>query len=422
MPLLDISPDSVLQSGMRPFTLHLPTNLHFGPGVCKKAGRILRAQDVERVLLLTGQDSCRTSGALDVVLDSLSKYGLPWRECSGIPPSPSTTHAEEAVLAAREFQAHGLLPIGGGSVIDTAKAAAAALGAGLDSPLTLMEQGMEITRAYPVFAVSTLAGSGSEMNGECLMRTPGPGRKRGLKGPALFPRASFVDPAWQRALPWQLTLQGGLDAFAHVLERYLCHPLRPAPDMLLELAEALLRGLLHQLHVLHRNPGDPAARSALCWGALMAQNNALLAGLGAGDWSLHVLAHAVELYSLETRAPHPSHGACIAALLPDWLEHVRRLGAAHAQRLERLARNVLHVPGLEAPGLDAPEHSAGLALRGLIRHWQGRASLTELGFDLSLLPAVKALALEEWLHHGGDPDDRSGCWGAVPTFSPSTTV
>lgn len=407
---------------MRPFFLHLPTTLHFGPGVCKKTGRILRAQGVERVLLLTGQGSCRTSGALDAVLGSLNKYGLLSSEVSGIPPSPSTTHAAKAVLAAREFQAQGLLPIGGGSVIDTAKAAAAALGAGLDSPLPLLEQGREITSAFPLFAVSTLAGSGSEMNGDCLLRIPGLGRKRGLKGPALFPRASFVDPAWQRALPWQLTLQGGLDAFAHVLERYLCHPLRPAPDMLLELAEVLLRGLLQQLHALHRDPADPAARSALCWGALAAQNNALLAGLGPGDWSLHVLAHALEAHCPEALAPHPSHGACIAALLPDWLEHVRRLGPAHAQRVERLAKNVMHVPGLESPGLDAPEHGAGSALRRLMQHWQGRCSLPELGLDLSLLPAVKALALEEWLHHGGDPDDRSGCWGAVLSFSPSTAV
>jgi alcohol dehydrogenase len=427
---------------MHYFTLHLPTTLYFGPGVCKKTGRILRAHGVERVLLLTGQGSCRTSGALDTVTGSLNTYGLAWREYSGIPPSPTTVHATEAVLAAREFQAWGLLPIGGGSVIDTAKAAAAALDAGLDSPLPLMEQGREITRAYPVFAVSTLAGSGSEMNGDCLLRIPGLNRKRGLRGPALFPRASFVDPAWQHALPWQLTLQGGLDAFAHVLERYLCHPLRPAPDMLLELAEALLRGLLQQLHALHRDSEDPAARSALCWGALMAQNNALLAGLGPGDWSLHVLAHALEVHCPETHcpdanypvadypdadypdahAPHPSHGACIAALLPDWLEHVQRLGPAHARRVERLARNVLHVPGLESPGLDAPEHSAGSALRGLMHHWQGRCSLSNLGFDLSLLPAVKALALEEWLHHGGDPEDRSGCWGAVLSFSPSAAV
>ncbi len=412
---------------MRPFTLHLPTTLHFGPGVCKKTGRILRAQGVERVLLLTGQGSCRTSGALDAVLGSLNKYGLLWREFSGIPPSPGTVHATDVVLAAREFQAQGLLPIGGGSVIDTAKAAAAALGAGLDSPLPLLEQGGEITRAYPVFAVSTLAGSGSEMNGDCLLRIPDLDRKRGLTGPALFPRASFVDPAWQRTLPWQLTLQGGLDAFAHVLERYLFRPLRPAPVMLLELAEALLRGLLQQLHVLHRKPEDPDARSALCWGALAAQNNALLAGLGPGDWSLHVLAHALEAHCLdahtpEANTPRPSHGACIAALLPDWLEQVQRLGPAHARRVTRLANNVLKTPGLESPGLDAPEHSAGSALRRLMHHWQGRCSLPELGFDLSLLPAVKALALEEWLHHGGDPDDRSGCWGAVLSFSPSAAV
>ena len=402
---------------MHPFTLHLPTTLHFGTGACKKTGRILRAHGVERVLLLTGQGSCRRTGALDVVLGSLEKYGLAWDEYSGITPSPSTLHAAEALRAARNFQAQGLLPMGGGSVIDTAKAAAAALGAGLDSPLPLLEQGREVMCAFPVFAVSTLAGSGSEMNGDCLLRIPALGRKRGLKGPGLFPRVSFVDPAWQHSLPWNLTLEGALDAFAHVLERYLDQPARPVPDMLLDLAEALMHGLLHQLHLLHRNPDDVSARSALCWGALMAQNNALLSGLGPGDWSLHVLAHA-----LEDHAPHLGHGACIAALLPDWLEHVRQQGAAHARRVARLTRNVLNTTGLEALGLETPDPRAGSALRGLMRHWKGRGSLPELGFDLSLLPTVKALAQEEWIHHGGDPDDRSGCWGAVSAFSPSTTA
>jgi len=364
---------------MRDFHQHAPTSLHFGRRSLSRVGRVCRGLGLERVLLVTGQGSCHRHDGFATLTASLDRQGLGWQECAGVPSNPPLDLAQEVCHAARDFGAQGLVALGGGSVIDTSKAAAAALAAGR-TVRELLDEGRDVLQAVPLVACSTLAGSGSECNAEAVLHDPATRSMQGLRGPGLFPRAAFVDPGLQAGLSWEITRRGAVDILSHVLERCVLAGGERTP---FAMAEALLAGVLEQAEALRAAPEAPGPRAELCWSAIVAQNGSILACLGPGDWTLHVFAHC-----LAGRAPGLAHGDVVAALLPPWLRWLR---GRSPQLHERLAQGVLRC---------TPD-AACERLRSLLNDWGTPQGLADLGFQAAEAREAARAALEHAPRHRG---------------------
>lgn len=365
---------------MRDFHLHTPTRLFFGSRSLTKAGRICKSHGHDRLLLVTGRNSCRLHGGFEALTRSLDKHNVCWQKLQGVSPNPAVSQAQDICDAARDFQAKALFALGGGSVIDAAKAAAAALGCNAPVREVLLA-GRDVHDAAPLYAASTLAGSGSECNCEAVILDPESKSMQGLRGPGLFPRAAFVNPELQCGLPWEATRRGAVDAFCHVMERYIQ---AGAERLSATLAEGLMAGILEAAAELHRDGSLSEPRTELCWAAILAQNGALLAGIGPGDWTVHVFAH-----SLTARAPWLAHGDVVTALLPSWLGLKRR---DLPDLLERWAVNVMRCRS-SAEGVGR--------LQELFAGWGAPVGLGFLGLEASLIRQAADKALQTSARHAG---------------------
>ncbi len=302
-------------SYMQNITFDFPSRIFLGKKVIPRVGRVLALAGHRRLVLVAGQGSIRENGVYESVVESFKKNDIFWTEYWGVTPNADCKHVRDLVQTAREFNAEALVAVGGGSVIDTAKLAAASFASQKD-PWDLVEMQKDVLSALPCYAVSTCAGSGAEASCSAIVSNEFLRQKRGLKGPALWPQAVFIDPRVQNGMPWLQTLAGGMDAFSHCLEHYVSGAMDPQPlDLSLTVCSGLMRSLLDALRTLHEHPDTYTARASLAWGAILALNGFAGAGLGGGNWTLHLAAHALGAH--HTRIPH---GLAIAALLPGWLD------------------------------------------------------------------------------------------------------
>ncbi|WMW67066.1 iron-containing alcohol dehydrogenase [Nitratidesulfovibrio liaohensis] len=396
---------------MKDFVYHNPVEVRFGPGVLAGLGARVRAAGLDHVVLVGGGEAARRVGAYDQAVASLDGAGVRRGEVWGVTANPDLgtvlriaaaagTGAEGSVGNSPIGGGTGFVAIGGGSVIDATKAAAALvplLAEGRD-PWSPFAERKPVTRSLPVFAVSILSGTGSEMNGNAVITRGASGHKWGMRCPS--PVATFVDVTFQQGLPWHLTVNGAADAMSHVLEfSVVGTPAASASagarrkdtelpffaeEAVLAQNEALLRTIVRAAARLRADAYDVEARGALAWASGVGLSGLTGVGLGAGSWESHALEHAVSGLH-----PHVPHGLAPAVIYPRWMEEVaqdkapamRRLAAA----LETTVAEALAEPGedgnpssLPAGDRNAPERCA-LLLRALFRHWGAPAGLSHWG-------------------------------------------
>lgn len=396
---------------MKDFVYHNPVEVRFGPGVLAGLGARVRAAGLDHVVLVGGGEAARRVGAYDQAVASLDGAGVRRGEVWGVTANPDLgtvlriaaaagTGAEGSVGNSPIGGGTGFVAIGGGSVIDATKAAAALvplLAEGRD-PWSPFAERKPVTRSLPVFAVSILSGTGSEMNGNAVITRGASGHKWGMRCPS--PVATFVDVTFQQGLPWHLTVNGAADAMSHVLEfSVVGTPAASASagarrkdtelpffaeEAVLAQNEALLRTIVRAAARLRADAYDVEARGALAWASGVGLSGLTGVGLGAGSWESHALEHAVSGLH-----PHVPHGLALAVIYPRWMEEVaqdkapamRRLAAA----LETTVAEALAEPGedgnpssLPAGDRNAPECCA-LLLRALFRHWGAPAGLSHWG-------------------------------------------
>ena len=333
----------------------------FGPGRVAETPALLAALG-HRPLLVCGARPDRVPAALRALAV----------ETCPVSGEPTFDAVRATLQAARAADVDVLVAVGGGSVIDFAKAVAMLLANGGD-PLDYAEvigAGRPIAApSLPLIAVPTTAGAGSEATRNAVLREPGRGLKVSLRSPLMLPTVALVDPELTRDLPSALTAATGMDALAQLIEPFLCNRAQPLTD-------ALCRdGLPRVARALPRAFAcgtDAAARSDLALGALLGGMALANAGLGAVHGFAAVLGGAY---------PAP-HGAVCAALLGPVLElNARALAAAgdtgRLARLREVARLVtgqmnatteelvrwvtaltrdLGIPGLSAYGVAADHH------------------------------------------------------------------
>ncbi len=290
---------------MNNFTFYSPTCFVFGKDSEQQAGELVRRFGGTRVLIHYGGGSAVRSGLLGRVQASLEKAGVPFCVLGGVQPNPRSGLVYEGIDLCRRENIDFILAVGGGSVIDSAKAIAA--GTVYDGDFWDFYAGKPIEKALPVGTVLTIAAAGSEGSPDSVITLENGMFKRGASGDAIRPRFSILNPALTQTLPPFQTAAGITDIMAHLYERYLTNT--KEVEVTDRMIEALLLTMVHEGPRVIADPDNYDARANIMWAGMMAHNNAC--GVGRSqDWNSHNIEH--ELSALYDCA----HGAGLAVTLP----------------------------------------------------------------------------------------------------------
>ena len=340
---------------LSPFDAALPSHLVYGPGKVERIGDLI-APLGGKTLVVVGSGSVRRSGMLDRVLGLLDEAGVGHEIFEGVSGNPKASEADRAGEAMRDGDCDVVLGLGGGSVMDVAKAVALVAGHGpsVRRFLRKEESPGDLQKAPPIVCVPTIAGTGSEANDTSVLTDEETGLKGSLRGPVCVPRVSILDPDLTATAPLRFALASGVDALCHAIEAYLTRKSNLLSDALARSAAALLVGALPRL-----GEDDAQARGATLVGASLAGQ--------ALSLSSSLVTHALE-HPVSARLD-AHHGEGLAALQPAVLERV------YVGALERCAEVASWLGGEARPELAAD------AFRGFMARCGLEIRLRGLGMD-----------------------------------------
>ena len=367
---------------MNNFTFYSPTLFAFGDGEEQNTGALVRRFGGTNVLLVYGGGSVKRNGAYDAVTASLREAGLPWTELSGIQANPRSGKVREGIELVRREGCDFLLALGGGSVIDTAKAIG--FGAGYDGDFWDFFTGkVKIEATLPVGVVLTIAAAGSEGSDSCVITREEGNLKWGCpKTDVIRPKFAVLNPRFTCSLPAYQLASGAVDMMAHICERYFTN----TPDVGLtdRLCEALLKTIVEAAPEAIAQPEDYASHADLMWAGMLAHNNSC--GVGrVQDWASHQMEHELSAFY------DCAHGAGLAVVMPAWMEYV----CDHD--MLRFARFAVNVFGCEMD-FAQPENTVreGIArLRSFFRSIGMPTTLQEVGGKAEDIPAMAAHRAEK---------------------------
>jgi alcohol dehydrogenase class IV len=293
---------------LSPFDAALPSRLVYGPGEIERIGTLV-APLGSKALVVIGGGSVRRSGVLDHVLGLLDDAGVGHEILEGVSGNPKSSEADRAGEAMRSGGCDVVLGLGGGSVMDVAKAAALVAGHGtpIHRFLRKEESPGDLRKAPAIVCVPTIAGTGSEANDTSVLTDEETGLKGSLRGPVCVPRVCVLDPDLTETAPRRFALASGGDALCHAIEAYLTRRSNLLSDALARSAAELLIDALPRL-----GENDPEARGATLVGASLAGQ--------ALSLSASLVTHALE-HPVSARLD-AHHGEGLAALQPAVLERV----------------------------------------------------------------------------------------------------
>lgn len=347
------------------FEFTSPTRFVFGRGVENQVGQKLAEAGAARVLLHYGGKSALRSGLIDRVKASLEQAGVAHVELGGVRPNPEVELVREGVRLCKEEGIDWICAVGGGSVIDSAKAVA--LGARYEGDVwDFFDKGLPAEEVLPIACVLTIPAAGSEASLNTVVSNDEQHRKAGYGSDAIRPKLAFMNPELTFTLPPYQTAAGITDMFCHLLERFFDEsPAVPVTD---NLCLSLMRTVRAEGLAVMRTPDDYDARANIMWAGMLCHQG--YAGCGRHeDWATHGLEH--ELSALD---PSITHGAGLAVLFPAWMEYV---WPENPQRFAQYGREVF---GFVSTGDEAADaHCAIQATRGFFSALGMPAHLSELG-------------------------------------------
>jgi len=344
---------------MENFVFANPTKIIFGKGAEQRLAEELKPY--RKVLLHYGGGSIKKQGLYERVISSLQAAGVSWVELSGVQPNPLLSMVYEGVRICREQQIDLILAVGGGSVIDSAKAIA--IGAEYSGDVwDFFEAGARPSRALPVGVVLTIAAAGSESSDSTVITKAEGQLKRPFAHSLIYPRFAILNPEFTYSLPAYQTACGIADISAHIMERYFTRVANV--DLTDRLCEAALQTLIAWGPRAIQSPDDYAARAEVMWTGAIAHNNLLGTGRVA-DWGSHRIEHEISgIYDV-------AHGAGLAVVFPAWMEYVLH------EDLARFVQFAVRVWGID-PDSGSPEQIARQGIQRQKRFYQ------ELGLPVSL--------------------------------------
>ena len=295
---------------MNNFVLYSPTEFVFGKATEMQVGALARKHGARKVMIVYGGGSVVRSGLLDRVKQSLREAGIEYCLMGGVQPNPVDTKVYEGIEFCRREQADMLLPVGGGSVIDTAKAIAA--GVLYEGDFWDFYIGKaKVTKALKVAVVLTIPAAGSEGSGNTVITKLDGLQKLSLRVPeVLRPVFSIMNPELTYTLPPFQTACGVADMMAHIMERYFTNT--QEVEIGDRLCEGTLMAIINEAPKVMRNPEDYGARANLMWAGMIAHNGTC--GVGCEeDWASHFLEHEISaIYGV-------THGAGLSVIFPAWM-------------------------------------------------------------------------------------------------------
>jgi len=334
---------------MKDFNFYAPTRVVFGRESEEKLPELIRQYGGTKVLVHYGGQSARKSGLLDKVFALLKQADIAYVELGGVVPNPLLSKVREGIMLCRREQVDFILAVGGGSVIDSAKA----IGYGVDYTGDVWDfwNGKSVPQScLPIGVMLTIPAAGSEMSSSCVITNDEGMLKRGVNSDLCRCRFAIMNPERTYTLPAYQTAAGATDIMMHTMERYFSK----YEDAVLTdaLAEALLRTVMDATPKVLKQADDYKYRAAIMWASSLSHNDLTECGTEK-DFACHKLEHELSgMFGV-------THGAGLAAIWGAWARYVMD---KHTARFEKFAKNVMGVDdalkGVEA--LEAFFRSIGM--------------------------------------------------------------
>ena len=352
---------------MENFNYYTPTRVVFGRGTESETGTLVKDQGCGKVLVHYGGGSVVRSGLLDRVYRSLDEAGISYVSLGGVVPNPRLSLVYEGIELCRKEGVDFILAVGGGSVIDSAKA----IGYGLANEGDVWDfyEGKRMpSGCMPIGVVLTISAAGSEMSNSSVITNENGWLKRGCNTDYGRVKFAVMNPEITMTLPKYQTASGCVDIMMHTMERYF----NQSENMELTdgISEHLIRTVMRNAKILMDEPDNYDARAEVMWAGSLSHNGLTGCGTDGGDWASHQLEH--ELGGMFDVA----HGAGLAAVWGSWARYVLDVRPA------RFAQFAVNVMGVE-PGADDTE----TALKGI-------AAMEEFYRSIEMPVCVKDMGIE----------------------------
>lgn len=350
------------------FEYYSPTKVYFGKGTEEKVGVLIKGLGYSKILIHYGSGSVIKSGLLARIKHSLDTAGLSYTELGGVVPNPILSKVQEGIALCQKENVDFLLAVGGGSVIDSAKAIAYALAEPGKDVWELFEHTRTARACFPLGAVVTIAAAGSETSSSCVITNEKTGEKRSYGNHISRPKFAVMNPELTMTLPDYQTASGCVDIMMHTMERYFTNG--GNMDLTDSIAEGLLRTVIENAKILCQNPQDYHARAEIMWAGSLSHNGLTGCGNDGGDFMSHKLEHELGgMFDV-------THGAGLAAIWPSWARYVYR------DCLDRFVKYALRVMQI-TPGKSDEE----TALRGI-------AAMEDFYHEIGMPITLKELGIE----------------------------
>lgn len=352
---------------MENFTYYTPTKVVFGKKAEEQAGKLIKEKGCHKVLLHYGGKSAKRSGLLDRVKQSLEAEGIAYTELGGVVPNPHLSLVYEGIELCKKENVDFVLAIGGGSVIDSAKA----IGYGVANEgdvWDFYESRRKAKACLPIGSVLTIAAAGSEMSMGSVITNEQGWYKRAYDDDLCRPVFAIMNPELTMTLPQYQTENGCVDIIMHTMERYFNHSTNM--ELTDGISEHLMRTVMEKAKILLDEPDNYDARAEVMWAGSLSHNGLTGCGTDGGDWATHMLEH--ELGGMFDVA----HGAGLAAIWGSWARYVC------SERLDRFVKFAVNVMGISDEGTDELTALKGIeAMEDFYRSIKMPVSLKELGIE-----------------------------------------
>lgn len=350
------------------FYFYAPTEVVFGKGTQAQVGKLIRKYGGTNVLVVYGSNRVLTNGLMDTVKESLEAEGLKYHLLGGVVPNPHVEVVYQGIEIGKAEGQDFILAIGGGSVIDTAKA----IGYGLTEPdkdVWELYQGKRAAKGcLPVASILTIAAAGSETSNSSVITDEKTDSKRSYNDDLARPKFAIMNPELTLTLPDYQTESGCADIMMHTMERYFTNG--GNMEITDAIAEGLLKNVMKYAKILHNDPQNYEARAEIMWSGSIAHNDLTGCGNDGGDFMTHMLEHEMGgMFDV-------THGAGLAAIWSTWARYV------YKNCLPRFVRYAINVMGIEPGATDEETALKGIAaMEDFYREIAMPTNMRELGIQ-----------------------------------------
>lgn len=313
------------------FDFYSPTKIYFGKNRENEVGKIIKKYGFKKVLLHYGQNSIKKTGLYDKVILSLKNAEVSFIELSGVEPNPKIELVRQGVKIAKDEKIDFILAVGGGSVIDSAKAIACGAKVDFDPWLFNLHQKTP-TDALPVGVILTISAAGSELSNSCVISDLDTYFKNGFNSDHIRPLFAIENPELTYSVSKFQTGCGIVDILMHTIERYFTDT--PEIEFAKNISEGLIKSVIDAGYKAIKDPSNYDARSTLMIASSFSHNG--LTGLGG---KMYFTVHKLE-HQISGTFDNVAHGAGLSVLFPAWAKWIYK---EDLNSFVRFAKNIFNI-------------------------------------------------------------------------------